>query len=257
MSDKKDSQEMELFNSSTQTKKVAVGVILIALYAILALLPMSAFIGSAGLSSILSFGICVSPLFGIILGPWRGFGFGFIAGIVATIISLPIGGGVYIIIPLTILSPAIAGLFTGLTLRRITRFNDYKIPGPIITTIFLIIIIFLYEIINFTAWWFMMPYMFAVIITIILQIMKFEFDIGSSYTQLIPFTFLGAMLDHSMMVMGSVYLLQLPAEVFGYAIFPVMIIERVIATFLGAILGFIILKIFGSEFEILLNQENQ
>jgi len=65
----KDSQDMELFGTSSETKKIAVGVILIALYAILALLPMSGFIGAAGLSSILSFAICVAPLMGIILGP--------------------------------------------------------------------------------------------------------------------------------------------------------------------------------------------
>ncbi|MHA1944438.1 MAG: hypothetical protein ACW96M_08585 [Candidatus Thorarchaeota archaeon] len=247
MSPDSDSQEMELFGTASQTKKVAVGVILIALYAILALLPMSGFIGAAGLSSILSFAICVAPLMGIILGPWRGFGFGLIAGIVATMVSLPIGGGVYLIIPTTILGPAIAALFTGLALKRTTRVSNIEIPGPVVTTIYLIIVIVLYEIVIYEAWWFMLPYMLAAVVSLVFQIKKFEFDPNRSYLQLLPFTFLGAMLDHSMMAMGSVYLLQIPAPVFGFGIFPAMIVERTIATLLGALLGFVILKVFGEE----------
>lgn len=247
---------MELFGTSSETKKIAVGVILIALYAILALLPMSGFIGAAGLSSILSFAICVAPLIGIILGPWRGFGFGLIAGIVATMVSLPIiGGGVYLIIPTTILGPAVAALFTGLALKRTTKVSGFKIPGPIVTTFYLIIVIVLYEIVVYEAWWFMLPYMLAAIVALVFQIKKFEFDPKRSYLQLIPFTFLGAMLDHSMMAMGSVYLLQIPAAVFGFGIFPAMLVERMIATLLGALLGFIILKVFGEEISTSTNLE--
>jgi len=238
---------MELFGTSSETKKIAVGVILIALYAILALLPMSGFIGAAGLSSILSFAICVAPLMGIILGPWRGFGFGLIAGIVATMVSLPIGGGVYLIIPTTIFGPAVAALFTGLAMKRTTKIASLEIPGPIVTTLYLIIVIFLYEIVVFEAWWFMLPYMLAAIVSLIFQIKKFEFNPNRSYLQLLPFTFLGAILDHSMMAIGSVYLLQIPAGVFGFGIFPAMLVERTIATLVGAILGFIILKVFGEE----------
>ena len=256
LTEESNHQTLELFTGSSETKKTAVGVILIALYAVLALLPMSGFIGAAGFSSILSFAICVAPLIGILLGPWRGFGFGLIAGIVATIVTLPIGG-VYLIIPTTILGPAVAALFTGLTLKRTTTIREYHIPGPFVTTIYFIIIIFLYEIIDYTAWWFMLPYVLAALVTTIFQIKKFEFNLQKSYFQLIPFTFLGAMLDHSMMAMGSVYLLQIPANVFGYLIFPAMLIERTIATILGAILGFIIIRFFGMDMGLDINQESQ
>ncbi|MBN2231009.1 MAG: hypothetical protein JW779_15595 [Candidatus Thorarchaeota archaeon] len=252
-----ENQDMELFRASNETKKIAVGVILIALYGILALLPMSGFIGAAGLSSILSFAICVAPLMGIVLGPGRGFGFGLIAGLVATMISLPIGGGVYLIIPTTILGPAVSALFTGLSLKKTTKIHGFKLPGPIITILYLIIVIILYEIINYGAWWFMLPYMLAAVVAIMFQIRNFEFDLEKSYLQLIPFTFLGAILDHSMMAIGSVYLLQIPSDVFGYLIFPAMLLERIIATLLGAILGFIIFRIFGNEIGSKLNIENQ
>ena len=238
---------MELFGTSSETKKIAIGVILIAIYAILALLPMSGFIGAAGLSSILSFAICVAPIMGIILGPWRGFGFGLIAGIVATMVSLPFGGGVYLIIPTTILGPAVAALFTGLALKRTTKVGSLEIPGPILTTLYLVLVIVLYEIVVYEAWWVMLPYVLAALVSLIFQIKRFEFDPNRSYLQLIPLTFLGAMLDHSMMAMGSVYLLQIPAVVFGFGIFPAMLVERTIATLLGALLGFIILKVFGEQ----------
>lgn len=256
MSKAHESQNMELIGTSSETKKIAVGVILVALYAVLALIPMSGFIGAAGLSSILSFAICIAPLLGIILGPWRGFGFGFIAGIVATIVSLPFaGGGVYLIIPTTILGPAIAALFTGLTLKRTTMVSSISIPGPILTACYLIVVIVLYEIVDYQAWWFMSPYMLAVVVTLFFQIKKFEFNPAKSYLQLIPFTFVGAILDHSMMAMGSVYLLQIPATVFGSVIFPAMLVERTIATLFGALLGFVILKVFSSEITNLSNSE--
>ncbi|MFW9767309.1 MAG: hypothetical protein ACFFF9_09905 [Candidatus Thorarchaeota archaeon] len=242
-----DDQEMILIGKPSETKKITVGIILIALYAVLALLPMSGFIGPAGFSSILSFAICVAPIMGILLGPWRGFGFGLIAGLTATMVSLPFGGGVYLYIPTTIVGPAVAALFTGLSLKRTTKVANTTIPGPLVTAIYLVIIIILYEIAVFEAWWFMLPYMLAAILAIVFQVKMFEFDPKKSYLQLIPFTFLGAMLDHSVMAMGSVYLLEIPAVVFGYAIFPAMLVERTIATLLGALLGFIILKVFGEE----------
>lgn len=242
-----DNQEMVLVGKPSETKRITVGIILIALYAVLALLPMSGFIGAAGLSSILSFAICVAPIMGIVLGHMRGFGFGLIAGIVATMVSLPIGGGVYLIIPTTILGPAVAALFTGLSLKGLTKVANTSIPGPLFTAIYLIVIIVLYEIINYTAWWFMLPYALAALVALVLQVKRFEFDPSKSYLQLLPFTFIGAMLDHSMMALGSVYLLEIPAGVFGFVIFPAMLVERIIATLLGALLGFIILKVFDEE----------
>jgi hypothetical protein len=247
LTEEKDGQTMTLVGATSDTKKISVGIILVVLYAVLTLIPMSGFIGAAGLSSILSFAICVAPLLGIILGPWRGFGFGLVAGIIGTIVSLPIGGGVFLLIPTTILGPAIAALFTGLSLRRTTQVANHDIPGPLFTALYLVIIIILYEIPKYEAWWFMTPYMLAAAIALILQVKKFDFNPKQSYLQLIPLTFLGAMLDHSMMAMGSVYLLDLPVVIFGYAIFPAMVVERIIAALLGALLGFVILKIFGDE----------
>jgi len=237
---------MELIEPSGESMKITVGVIFVALYVILAIIPMSTFIGAGGVSSLLSFAVCIAPLLGIVLGSVRGFAYGFIAGILATIVLLPInGGGVYLIIPTTIIGPGVAGFFTGLLLKEETKL------GPLLTAGYLILIIVLFELFKFEAWWFMLPYMLAVGIAIILQFFNLRFDPSRTgiyrYLQFIPFTFVGAMLDHSMMAMGSVFLLDLPAlGIFSFAtIFPVMILERLVATILAALVGFIIFSYFG------------
>ncbi len=246
---------MELIQPSGDTRKVSVGVILVALYAILAILPMSGFIGAGGISSALSFAVCIAPLIGFLLGAVRGFVYGFIAGIIGTFVLLPFGGGVFLFLPPTILGPAIAGLFTGLLLKGETKI------GPLLTAAYLLVIIILFEIFKFEAWWFMLPYMLAAIIAVVLQFKEIKFDWNrtgiSKYLQLVPFMFVGVMLDHSMMAMGSVFLLDLPAVVgFSFAlIFPLMILERVVATILASIIGFIILSYFGTEIGLTSNQE--
>ncbi|MGY5873220.1 MAG: hypothetical protein RTV72_13300 [Candidatus Thorarchaeota archaeon] len=255
MSDETTNQEMELIEPSGDTRKVSIGVILVALYAILAVLPMSTFIGAGGVSSLLSFAVCIAPLIGLILGSVRGLAYGFIAGIIATFILLPFGGGVYLLLPPTIFGPAIAGLFTGLLLKGETKI------GPLLTAGYLFVIIIIFEIFKYEAWWFMLPYMLAAIIALVLQFKEIKFDSNRSgifrYLQLIPFTFVGAILDHSMMAMGSVFLLDLPPVVgFSFAlIFPLMILERIVATVLAALVGFVILKYFGTEIGIISTQE--
>ncbi|MHA1965943.1 MAG: hypothetical protein ACW97G_15300 [Candidatus Thorarchaeota archaeon] len=242
-----DEQEMELLETTSETKRVAIGVILAALYAVLAILPLSAFIGAA---SIISFAICIAPIIGIILGPLRGFAFGLMGGILATIVLMVTPFNLYLIMPTIIFGPAVAGLFTGLSVRRTTKFGSMRIPGPLITTLYLLMIISLFLIPRMEAWLFMTPYILAVIVALCLQIVGIEFDLdktgASKYLQIIPFTFLGAMLDHSMMAMGSVYLLGLEAGLF-LGILPLMIVERTIATIVGAIVGFVVLTVLRSE----------
>jgi len=246
---------MDLIEPKGETRKVAVGVILVALYAILAILPMSTFIGAGGVTSALSFAVCIAPLLGLILGSVRGFAYGFLAGVLGTFVLLPFGGGVFLFLPPTILGPAIAGLFTGLLLKGETKI------GPLLTAGYLLVIIILFEIFKYGAWWFMLPYMLAAVIALILQFKDIQFDMNRTgivkYLQLIPFTFIGAMLDHSMMAMGSVFLLDLPPIIgFSFAlIFPLMIIERTVATLLAALVGFIIFRYFGDILGLGVNRE--
>lgn len=241
-------QDMVLIEGRSETIRIVVGVVLAALYAVLALLPMSGFLGAGGITSVLSLAVIIAPLFGLLLGPTRGFVFGLIAGILAYIVTLPVGTSVYILLPLTILGPAVAGLFTGLAMKKSTKIRGIRLPGPIITALFLAAIIVLYEIPNYSAWWFMTPYMLALIIVLLLQVRSIEFNPDRQgpirYLQLLPYTFVGAMLDHSMMAMGSVYLLQLEPAFFGFIIFPLMLLERGLAAIVGAMIASVVLGAF-------------
>jgi hypothetical protein len=236
-----DDQEMTLFDSSSETKLVAVGVILAALYAVLAVVPLSAFIGAA---SIISFAICIAPIMGIVLGPLRGFVFGLIGGVLAAMLLIVMPFNLYLIMPTIILGPAFAGFFVGLLV------HTKSLKGYYITALFLVAIIGLFLVSRFDAWIFMTPYFLAVIVTLCLPILGIKFDLKkkgvSRYLQFLPFTFIGAMLDHSMMAMGSVYLLGLEAGLF-IGIFPLMLIERTIATIVGAVIGFVVLTVLGGE----------
>ena len=236
-----DDQEMELLETTSETKRVAVGVILAALYAVLAVLPLSAFIGAA---SIISFAICIAPIFGIILGPVRGFAFGLIGAILATILLMVMPANLYLVIPTIILGPAIAGLFTGLMVHRKTKF------GPLITALYFMAIIILFLIPRPGAWIFMTPYILALVVALALQFVGVGFDLTkvgvTKYLQILPYTFVGAMLDHSMMAMGSVYILQLESGLF-IGIFPLMVVERAIATILGAIVAWVVLTVLQGE----------
>jgi hypothetical protein len=247
--DQTETIELESFKSSSSSKIIAVGAILSAVYAIAVVLPMSQFIGT-GSGSVLSFAICIAPLFGLILGPRYGFVFGGIAGLLATIVSIQFGG-LYIAIPTIILGPAISGLLTGLCLRPITDIKGIDVPGPIITAAYLLLVILLYLLPLYEAWWFILPYALAALVAVGLQTTRFRFNSAASFSriplQILPLTLIGSLTDFSMMTLGSVYLLGLDAFVFGTLIFPVMLLERTISVIISAIIAGVLFTAFRNE----------
>jgi hypothetical protein len=248
--DQSETIELESFKSTSSSKIIAVGAILSAVYAIAVVLPMSQFIGPAGSGSILSFAICIAPLFGLVLGPRYGFVFGGIAGLLATIVSIQFAG-LYLAIPTIILGPAISGLLTGLCLRPITKFQGIKVPGPLITAVYLLLVILLYLLPLYEAWWFILPYALAALVAVVLQAFKFRFDSAASFSripfQIIPLTLIGSLADFSMMTLGSVYLLGLDAFLFGTVIFPVMLLERTASVIISAIIAGVLFTAFKNE----------
>ncbi len=247
--DQTETIELESFRSRSSSRIIAVGAILSAVYAITVLLPMSQFIG-AGSGSILSFAICIAPLFGLVLGPRYGFAFGGIAAILATIVSIQFGS-LYLLVPTIILGPAISGLLTGLCLRPITDFQGIKVPGPIITAMYLFLVVLLYLLPLYEVWWFILPYVLAAAVAIILQLSRFRFDSAASFSriplQILPLTLIGSFADFSMMTLGSVYILGLDAFVFGSLIFPVMLIERTVSVIISAIIAGVLFTAFRNE----------
>lgn len=251
--DQSDDIQLESFQSTSSSKLIAVGAILSAVYAIAVVLPMSQFIGPAGSGSILSFAICIAPLFGLILGPRYGFVFGGIGGIIATIVSTQFGS-LYLIIPTIILGPAVSGLLVGLCLKPVTEVGSLKIPGPALTAIYFLVVILLYLLPLSEAWWFILPYVLAMLTALTLQILRFKFDARASFSriplQIIPLTLIGSLADFSMMTLGSVYLLQLDAFVFGTIIFPVMLLERTASVILSALVAGVLLTAFRNELSL-------
>lgn len=236
-------QKLELFEGgAAATKQYALGVVLASLYGIGALIPVSGFIVTTGVVAQISFTILIAPLFGILLGPWRGFVFGLIGGVITAFLSLMVPS-VVLVVPTVILGPAISGFLTGLCL------DAKETKGGLITAAYLAIIIVLYLLPNGQAWWFMTPYILAAAVAIVLQLIGARFEPSSmrSVRYILPLALIGTITDFSMMTMGAVYILSLPAELFGYVIFPAMLVERTIATVFSAIAASIVFMAFRDQ----------
>ncbi|MGY5864458.1 MAG: hypothetical protein RTV41_07620 [Candidatus Thorarchaeota archaeon] len=234
--------ELKLFEGTSTTKQYAIGVVLAAVYGVSALVPVSGFIVGSGIVAQISLSILIAPLFGVLLGPTRGFVFGLIGGIITGFLSV-IVPSVVLIVPTVILGPAVSGFLTGLCLRPRER------SGGFITAAYLAVIMVLYLIPNYEAWWFMSPYALAAVVAVILQVRGVEFDPStqSSLRYLLPLTLIGTITDFSMMTMGAVYIASIPAAVFGFIIFPAMLIERTAAAIVSAIVIGIVMVAFKDQ----------
>ncbi|MHA1908259.1 MAG: hypothetical protein ACW98Y_13250 [Candidatus Thorarchaeota archaeon] len=228
----------------TDTKFWAIGAILAALYGVGSLIPVSGFIIGGGIAANISLTLLIAPLFGILLGPWRGGAFGLIGGLIA--MALGGSGGLFLAIPFLFLSPGISGFLTGLCVT--SEVKGKWIPGAGITAFYLWLIMALYLIINVQAWWFMVYYATALIVALVLQLtyitLDFEKIKANKIWFLIPFVLIGTVTDFSMMTMGAVYVFQIPAAIFGFIIFPAMLIERTAAIIVSLIIILAIIKAF-------------
>jgi len=241
--------EMELLTGVSETKLHAVGMILAAIYGVASAIPISAFFGSVGVSGSIGLSICIAPLFGILLGPKRGFAYGLVAGVIQAALATVIpSAALALAVPTMVLGPSVSGLFTGLALRPWTTVAGKRIPGPSITIIYLLLVIILYEIPEYEAWWFPAVYFAAVITALLLQVKEVRFDPSAEgwkkYLQVVPFTIIGTATDFSMMTLGAVYLMGIPAPVFGFVIFPFMLGERIAAIVVSAIIASVALAAF-------------
>ncbi|MDF1540442.1 MAG: hypothetical protein P1Q69_16220, partial [Candidatus Thorarchaeota archaeon] len=145
-----------------------------------------------------------------------------------------------------ILAPGISGLLTGLCTTPYIK--GRWVPAAGLTALYLWAVIAMYEIVNYQAWWFMSYYGIALIVALMLQLTYTELDFQdfgkNQILRLIPFALIGTITDFSMMTMGAVYILQLPALLFGIVIFPVMLIERTAAIIISTIVVIAVVKAF-------------
>jgi hypothetical protein len=236
-------ETLELFGDGGQsTKQYVLGVVLAGLYGVGALIPVSGFIVTTGVVAQISFTILIAPLFGILLGPWRGFVFGLVGGVITAFLALVIPS-VVLVVPTVILGPAISGFLTGLCLDSRTT------QGGLITAAYLAVVVVLYLIPNSQAWWFMAPYVLAAVVALFLQVTGARFEPSNmrSLRYILPLALIGTITDFSMMTMGAVYILSLPADLFGFVIFPAMLVERTIAAVFSAAVASVVFVTFKDQ----------
>ena len=137
-----DSLDLTYVEGRSDTVLFAIGAILAALYGLGSLIPISVFIGAA---ATISLTLVLAPLFGILLGPWRGSIFGLIGGVIVFLIGG--SGGLFQVMPILILSPGISGLLTGLCAKPFVK--GFWIPASGLTALYIYAIIVAYEIINY------------------------------------------------------------------------------------------------------------
>jgi hypothetical protein len=98
----------------------------------------------------------------------------------------------------------------------------------------------------------MVYYSLASLVAVSMQFEPFRFDAEKQgykrFLQLVPLALIGTISDFSMMTMGAVYILMIPAEVFGFGIFPFMLAERSAATIISAIVATVVLSTFKDTF---------
>ncbi len=236
-----DSLDLTYAEGHSDTILFAIGAILAALYGVGSLIPISVFLGA---TATISLTLLIAPLFGILLGPWKGSFFGLVGGLTAFVIGG--SGGLYQLIPFLFLSPAISGLLTGLVAHP--KQGDIRFPGGLFTAAYLSIIIVLYEVVNYEGWWFMLYYMVAVVVALVVQItgieLRFEEVRDNRITKLVLFAIIGTMTDFSLMTMGAVYIMGLEPLLFGFVIFPAMLIERTAAIIISVIITTAVIKAF-------------
>jgi hypothetical protein len=237
-----------------ETVLFAIGAILAALYGLGSFIPFSVFIGG---EATISLALLITPLFGILLGPWRGGFFGLVGGTIAFMV----GGaeGLYQLIPFLFLAPAISGLLTGLCGHP--RQGSLRVPGGFITGAYLTVVIVLYEIVDFEGWWFMSYYFVAVIAALALQVSDSSLDFNelreNGILRLVLLAIIGTITDFSLMTMGAVYIFQIPALTFGFVVFPLMLFERSTAIVISVILAIAIVRAFPTIWDSSFTPETQ
>ena len=241
-----DNEQLDLtyVEGRQDTKFLAIGTILAALYGVGSLIPVSGFIIAGGIAASISLTLLIAPLFGILLGPWRGGAFGLIGGLIA----MALGGsaGLFLAIPFLFISPGISGFLTGLCVEP--NIKGRWIPGAGLTALYIYGIMVIYLIANPSAWWFMAYYATALIVALALQLTETTLDFQNikknRFWMLVPFVLIGTITDFSMLTMGAVFIFSVPAAIFGFVIFPAMLVERTAAIVVSIIIILVVVKAF-------------
>ncbi len=231
----------EEYISEGFTKRTSFKIVLTALfsatYAILTPLPLNQLIGGSG---ILSINAIITPIFGIFLGPLWGLVAGLIGGIVSASI-FPAAAGLWIY---SIIAPGLGGFIGGTLVEDKIEIHSRKIPSRMIAVFIFIIGIVGYLIQLYSAWWFILPHIVAMIL--LLSLSKFENTNNEFFKKILLWVYalIATFGEHVGIMMGAVYYLNLNAYVMGYIIFPAVIFERTMITLISGFVILILKKVF-------------
>ena len=200
-----------------------------ALYAVLSLIPISAFIGAP---SFLTLNLIVTPVIAILLNPFEAFFASLFGGVIA-LYAAPFQA---MFGPFTILLPIAGSTYGSLA------FHKGK-TGALAATSFLVVAISAYLVKNSPFPYFVVPHLTAILVALIVSFKKM-----TSISLRAPlYAFVSTMCEQGMMMIFAVYLLGLPWQAFA-GILPLMIYERMVGTIGATLLAIPLITIVSKHF---------
>ena len=200
----------------TSTFAISLTAIFSALYVVFSIIPIGTpFIGG---TTMMSLNLVMTPILGF-LGPI----YGTAAALIGSFIAIGVAPQSAIFGIFSPLVPLTGVLCVVLALRRSTM---------LIAGIFVLGTSAIFLLMRFSAFWFVLPHITVAIFMILVRTFKVRSEI-----QLLSVCMIGTFGEQCAMFMLSIFVLNLPAALFGYIIFPLMLYERCV----GSIGSFLIL----------------
>lgn len=216
------------------TVAISLTAIFAALYVVFSIIPIGTpFIGGA---TVMSLNLVMTPIIGF-LGPV----FGSAAALIGSFIALGVAPHTAIFGIFSPLVPLTGVLCVVLGLRRSTM----PIAG-----IFVLGTSAIFLLMRFEAFWFVLPHISVAIFMIIVRTFKIRSEI-----QLLSVCMVGTFGEQCAMFMLSIFVLNLPAALFGFIIFPFMLYERCVG-FIGSFVILLALQKRGLLEEIIYTEED-
>jgi len=216
-------------NESSSMRISIVGM-LAALYIVTGFIPISLFIGAP---SFLALNLILVPTMAYLLQPLEALSASLIGGVISLyLIPSQAMFGLF-----SILLPIVGASFGSLAIHK-KRF------GALLCSVFLLMAITAYLIINSSFPYFIIPHILALGILVI----SLYIDISHLKIKIPLYSFISTMCEQAMMMILAVHLLKLPWSVF-IGILPVMLYERIFTSIGASILIIAITKIIPNSSE--------
>jgi hypothetical protein len=208
--------------SQSESLRIARIGVFAALYVATSSVPISMFIGAP---SFLALNLVITPAIAILLSPLEAFS----ASLIGAFVSLYVAPFQAMFGPFTILLPVV-----GSTLGS-TAYHKPK--AGIIVSGYLVSVTLSYIIARPEFPYWIMPHIVAASVAAVLSIA----NLPIKKMRVPAYAFMSTICEQATMLIGATFILSLPWIVFATA-FPLMIYERIIATFGGSIIAYALIR---------------